>query len=315
MLRLLGLQFTLATLSCVGICLDVLADVAPGRKGEGVSESWTHEGALGSVPARISEAFPLSDQSNEGDWAKHMPLWDEFAGEVLDETKWTPWHRNWKGRQPAWFSSDNVTIAEEQLQLTMRKQEPPESLRAKGYHTYSSAAVQATETVKYGYFEVRAQPMQSAGSSSFWFAGSNGSWRTEIDVFEIGGKAKGFENRYNMNLHVFQTPTSKKHWNVGGHWIAPFKLADDFHVYGLDWNEQELKYFVDGVLVRRVANTHWHQPLYLIFDSETMPNWLGLPEDKDLPSVYRVDYVRSWKARTTSENVQAAAAQAAHRNK
>ena len=58
--------------------------------------------------------------------------------------------------------------------------------------------------------------MRSAGSSSFWFAGRDENWRTEIDVYEIGGGARGFERKYNMNLHVFQTPTEKRHWNRGG---------------------------------------------------------------------------------------------------
>ena len=53
---------------------------------------------------------------------------------------------------------------------------------------------------------------------------------------------------------------------------------------------------MDGVLVRSVENTHWHQPLYLIFDSETMPEWFGMPDDKDLPSTFSVEYVRAWKA-------------------
>ena len=35
-------------------------------------------------------------------------------------------------------------------------------------------------------------------------------WLTEIDVFEIGGKAKGFEHKYNMNVHVFRTPTGEE---------------------------------------------------------------------------------------------------------
>ena len=52
---------------------------------------------------------------------------------------------------------------------------------------------------------------------------------------------------------------------------------------------------MDGVLVRSVENTHWHQPLYLIFDSETMPEWFGMPDDKDLPSTFSVEYVRAWK--------------------
>jgi beta-glucanase (GH16 family) len=73
------------------------------------------------------------------------------------------------------------------------------------------------------------------------------------------------------------------------------RLADDYHVYGFDWGKDELRFYVDGVLVRSVENTHWHQPLYLIFDSETMPEWFGMPDDKDLPSTFSVEYLRAWK--------------------
>ena len=138
--------------------------------------------------------------------------------------------------------------------------------------------------------------MNSGGSSSFWFQqDETPGWQTEIDVFEIGGKAKGFEKKYNMTVHVFRTPTEKKHWQEGGVWVAPWRLADDYHVYGLDWSKEEITYYVDGVPVRRVENTHWHQPLYLIFDSETMPKWFGMPDDADLPSTFSVEYVRAWK--------------------
>jgi hypothetical protein len=84
-------------------------------------------------------------------------------------------------------------------------------------------------------------------------------------------------------------------WSVGGVWVAPWRLADDYHVYGLEWTPEEIKYFVDGVLLQSVENTHWHQPLFMIFDSETMPNWFGMPEDDDLPSTFSVEYVRAWK--------------------
>ena len=138
--------------------------------------------------------------------------------------------------------------------------------------------------------------MNSAGSSSFWFQqDETPHWGTEIDVFEIGGKAKAFERKYNMTIHVWETPTKKEHWQVGGCWIAPWRLADDYHVYGLDWGKDEIKFYVDGVVVRTVENTHWHQPLYLTFDSETMPDWFGMPDDADLPSTFSVEYVRTWK--------------------
>jgi len=206
------------------------------------------------------------------------------------------------GHRPGLFSEKNLTISDGKLHLTMRKEQVPAEYEKRGYHDYTCAVVRSTTKVLYGYFEVRAKAMNSAGSSSFWFAGSGDGWRTEIDVFEISGNGKGFEQKYNMHLHVFYTPTEQVHWNVGDVWLAPWRLADDYHVYGLDWNENQLTYYVDGVAVWRLDNTHWRKPLSLILDCQTLTEWFGLPEEKDLPSTFNVDYVRAWKS--TGGNAQ-----------
>ena len=83
--------------------------------------------------------------------------------------------------------------------------------------------------------------------------------------------------------------------------LLRFDLADDFHVYGLEWDEREIKFYFDGVLVRNGPNTDWHQPLTLNFDSETMPEWFGLPKDEDLPSTFSIEYVRAWKKRAAKQ--------------
>jgi beta-glucanase (GH16 family) len=257
---------------------------------------WNRTGPLGKAPKQVTDAYPLSDQQNKGGWVKFEPMSDEFEGRELDLTKWVLGNYGWKGRQPALFSDKNITVSDGKLQLTMRKEKLPPEVKKQGYHDYTSAALNSKERTAYGYFEVKARPMNSAGSSSFWFhRDSSPGWETEIDVFELGGKARGFENKYNMNLHVMKTPQEKKHWSVGGVWMAPWRLADAFHVYGLEWDKDSIRYYVDGVVVRSVENTHWHQPLALIFDSETMPDWLGMPKDKDLPSTFSVEYVRAWK--------------------
>lgn len=260
------------------------------------SKIWLRTGPLGETPKRTTDTFPLSDQTNKGGWAKFEAMSDEFEGKELDLNKWAYGIPPWKGRQPALFRDKNVAVADGKLHLTMRKEKLPPDAEKLGYKHYSSAALHTQSRSSYGYYEVKAKPMNSGGSSAFWFKREAApGWVTEIDVFEIGGKAKGFEFKYNMNLHVFQTPAEKKHWNVGGKWIAPWRLADDYHVYGLDWGKDEIQWFVDGVIVYSVENTHWHQPLWLIFDSETMPDWLGMPDDNDLPSTFSVEYVRAWK--------------------
>ena len=258
-------------------------------------ESWLRKGALGPIPKRISKDFPLSDQGNKGHWKKYELMSDEFGGTELDSKKWHPKNPRWQGRQPAFFYEGNVSVSKGKLYLVMKKEEIPEMPKDKGYHTYTSAAVQSKTRVKYGYFEVKCKPMKSHGSSSFWFYDNTPNLWTEIDVFEIGGAAPGFEKKYNMNVHVFRTPAEKKHWSMHGEWIGPSNLADDYHVYGLEWDREKIKWYFDGVLVRWVENTHWHQPLTLNFDSETMPKWFGLPKDSDLPSTYSIEYVRAWK--------------------
>jgi len=256
---------------------------------------WVLKGELGKRPQRMTADYPLSDQSNKGGWQKYELMSDEFEADKLDEQKWYAHNPGWKGRQPAFFSEGNVQVSEGKLHLTMRKEEPPENLKDKGYHTYSSAAVQSKTRVLYGYFEIKAKPMRSHGSSAFWFYDIAPELWTEIDVFEIGGGVPDWKKKYNMNLHVFKTPQEKKHWSKPGGWISPDDWADDYHVYGLEWNEEKLTWYVDGVPVRWTKNTNWHQPLTMNFDSETMPDWFGLPRDEDLPSVFSIEYVRAWK--------------------
>jgi beta-glucanase (GH16 family) len=132
---------------------------------------------------------------------------DEFDGEELDLNKWNRGLYWWKGRQPALFSDENVTVSDGKLHLTMRKEKVPEQFEKWGYRDYTSAALHTKVRSSYGYYEAKARPMNSGGSSSFWFQVEDvPGWLTEIDVFEIGGKAKVFEHKYNMNVHVFRTP-------------------------------------------------------------------------------------------------------------
>jgi beta-glucanase (GH16 family) len=260
---------------------------------------WTLAGSLTNPPAKITDDLPLSDQANRGQWSKFEPMSDEFEGGSLDTNKWVVGMSWWQGRQPAWFNPTNVEVRDHQLRLHMRRETVPEPLRRRGYTNYTSAALHTRARSSYGYYEVKAHAMNSGGSSSFWFQQedpkTHPDWATEIDVFELCGKSATHDRRYYMTVHVFRTPQEKRHWQVGTHWTAPWRFAEGFHVYGFEWGREALRWYIDGVLVHTVQNTHWHQPLYLIFDSETMPEWFGMPKDEDLPSTFCVEYVRAWK--------------------
>ncbi|MFN7993378.1 MAG: family 16 glycosylhydrolase [Bryobacteraceae bacterium] len=278
------------------------------RKQKPAARSWTRTGSLGEIPKPITDAYPLSDQGNKGGWIQFEPLTDEFEGKTLDLKKWRLGIVGWNGRNPAMFSPKNITVSDGKLHLTMRKEKLPPEYEQQGFHDYSSAALHSTALAHYGYYEIKAKPMNSGGSSAFWFAiDYDGKWGpiSEIDVFEICGRPRDGKNIYNMSLHAYKDgprridylepgPDSNEHFELHGQWEAPWRFADGYHVYGFEWGRDEVRYYVDGVVVRTVENLRWHDPLHLTLDSETFPFWFGMPEDRDLPSTFSIEYVRAW---------------------
>ena len=62
----------------------------------------------------------------------------------------------------------------------------------------------------------------------------------------------------------------------------PFELQADYHVWGLEWNKDVIRFYLDGVLYREAENTHWHQPLAINLNCESN-KWLNaLPDDSRL---------------------------------
>lgn len=198
-----------------------------------------------SLCANDSPKCPLP----HGRWEPIPELTDEFDGDRLDADLGHPNNPTWKGRQPGFFSKDNFTVRDGKLHLTARKEDLPNL--PEGYHTFTTAAVKSEAKVLYGYFEIRCRPMDSWASSAFWFYHQTPDWWTEIDVFEVGGGHPEHKKIVHMNAHVFRTPEDgAKHWSKGGQWVAPFRLADGYHTYALEWSKEELKYYVDGKPVR-----------------------------------------------------------------
>ncbi len=217
---------------------------------------------------RVNNKYPLSDQTNTQHWQRFEPMSDEFNNTTLNSSKWWDHNPRWYGRAPSRHLSRNVKVADGFLQLTMSKDTslPVEYLynNHAEYRDYVSASIVSKEAINYGYFE-------------------------------IGAKAKGKEYSYNMNLHSFKSDKEPKHYSLGSSWKAEKTLIDRFWTFGLEWTEKEIIYYVDGYPVRRVRNDRWHGPQYMIFDTETMIDWLSTPQDNDLPSTFQIDYVRSWK--------------------
>ena len=75
---------------------------------------------FGSLIARgavAEEKSPMPCPLNFGQWELIPEFSDEFAGTKLDETKWFPYNPGWRGRQPGFFSKDNVEVKDGMLHL------------------------------------------------------------------------------------------------------------------------------------------------------------------------------------------------------
>jgi beta-glucanase (GH16 family) len=267
---------------------------------------WTEAAPQSETVSRRNHNYPLSDQNNTGDWTLYEPWSDEFDDGVLETIKWLPHNHEWYGRHPAIFLPENISEGGGTVKLAMKKDTslPVVDLYSNGllYENYSSATLQSLTAKRYGYVEIRARA--GVGSSAFWLYAEtyrdNLHNKLEIDVYEIGGRERGYEELYNMNTWVWVIDGTPIIFETGGKWHAGIPFADEFHVFGFKWTADILEYYVDGVLVRSMPNRHYHSPLILLFDTETMPVWFGVPPDEHLPEFHEIDYVRTW---TNAETV------------
>ncbi len=143
--------------------------------------------------------------------------------------------------------------------------------------------------------EIKCKAADISFTSSFWATG-----RGELDVFEFVGDSKenDKDGLYEFCVHNRALGgLDVNGWsdNVELDW----RVADGFHVYGCEWDEDGLKFYADGELVKDVDKSDvgkmWclTSPMKLWVDSEAF-RWEGFPEESDLPADYEIEYIRVW---------------------
>jgi beta-glucanase (GH16 family) len=191
----------------------------------------------------------------------------------------------WEGRDPGRFDKNNVSIQGGNLVLSITY----ESIG------FRSGSVVSRNTFLYGYFETRAKTAASNVTSSFWFYKEEPNIWTEIDIFENTGHPR-YSHESRSNIHAFRLP------HVGATAIESqtttklkFDTSKKWATYGVEWSPDTLNFYIIGCRTARHLNKYWHQSLHAVFDIETMPNWIGLPDIEYLPKNFEVDYFRVWE--------------------
>ncbi len=268
-----------------------------------------------SIPA--GQPAPFSDPSNKGGWVLNEEISDEFEGDSIDKSKWLVQGDNgeyyiWKGRAPSQFTAHNVLVEDGKLKI--RSQWEPDYPFAfeEGHegNTYgehegqkvpvTTGAVVSRKRFMNGYMEVKSKAADAAMTSSFWMIG----YQQELDVFEQMGNPKILgnirEDHFKCTVHDWSPPAIRPTRLFGYSKKLPFRVADDFHVYGAEWGEDYLSLYIDGEHVHTVTQDELGQdwvlnnPMEIWLDSEIF-TWLGLPHKEELPADFEVEYMRVWQ--------------------
>lgn len=166
----------------------------------------------------------------------------------------------------------------------------------------------------YGYFESRIKLPSGKGTwPAFWMMPSNVDWETnpwpkcgEIDIMEEVGVDP---NRVSSSLH-----TMNYNHTIGTqktHEMEREGAEGDFHIYALEWDENGMITYVDGipqlsVTKEEMGDDHdsWPfvYPFYPILNLAWGGDWGGYKgvDESALPVTMEVDYVRIYEKRPLS---------------
>jgi beta-glucanase (GH16 family) len=229
---------------------------------------------------------------------------DEFDGDAINRSDWTfdLGGGGWGNGEAQVYTDrpENARLEEGLLVIEGRK-EPNDQ----GGFQFTSARLktQGLKTFQYGRIEARLKVPAGAGFwPAFWMLGSNidqVGWPDcgEIDIMEYVGREP------NLIMGTLHGPGYSGALGLTSRSLQDYAIADDFHTYAIEWNEDQITWFYDDVeyhtLTRSdVGADRWvfDQPFFLILNL-AIGGTLGgfISQDTVFPSSVYVDYVRVYQ--------------------
>lgn len=249
-----------------------------------------------------------SAQQKENEWKL---VWnDEFDGPSLDYKKWEIEVNAFGGGnnelQIYTDRKENVRIEDGHLVLEARRDNHG---IAGTVREYSSGRIRSKHRGdwKYGKFETRARlPAGQGVWSAIWMLPTDekyGTWASsgEIDIMEFKGQEPDV---------VWGTLHYGSQWPGNKHTGDTYKLdkgnfTDDFHIFTLEWEEDAIRWYVDGKLTQ--TQTKWEsnggkfpapfdQEFHMLLNLAIGGGFLGNPDGTTkFPREMQVDYVRVYQ--------------------
>jgi beta-glucanase (GH16 family) len=248
---------------------------------------------------------------------KHLHGWtlawsDEFKqpdGSAPDPAKWdyALGGNGWGNQELETYTDrrENSKIVDHKLVITAQRE--PFTGRDGIVRDYTSARLvtRGKFTQQYGRFEARIKIPYGQGIwPAFWLLGDDiGSvgWPDcgEIDIMENIGKEPQIVHG------TIHGPGYSGENGIGAPYsIKKGRFADKFHMYAVEWEPQELRFYVDGHLYNTIteeklpAGKKWayDHPFFIILNLAVGGQWPGYPDaTSTFPQTMQVDYVRVYK--------------------
>jgi beta-glucanase (GH16 family) len=225
-----------------------------------------------AVPAASPKATPPEGWTPE--WS------DEFDTLHLNLEYWTEIDRrdSFNG-ELQYYTPDNSRIENGHLILTARQEQLDDREYTSGMiHTYSKLEM------LYGRIEARISlPVAQGIFPAFWL--TTDSDLHEIDVLEMIGCEPG--NIYGV-CHFKKNKRASKVFGM-------LQISDPelFHIYSVEWEKDEVRWYVDDVQFFSTQTGVPDEPLYVVLTLAVGGEWPGDPDDTTkFPLSMAVDYVR-----------------------
>ena len=251
-----------------------------------------------------------SIRSPEASWT--LSWSDEFAradGSAPDPSKWTivTGGNGWGNNESEYYTArpQNVQVQNGNLVITAVKEEytGPDGVA----RSYTSARLNTSTKFEqaYGRFEARIKIPSGQGIwPAFWLLGDDvqqARWPNcgEIDIMENIGREPSVVHG------TIHGPGYSGAKGIGAPFtISSGRFADDYHVYAVEWEPNEIRFYVDGSLYETrtpadlPSGTKWvyDHPFFIILNLAVGGRWPGNPDaTSTYPQKMLVDYVRVYK--------------------
>jgi len=145
---------------------------------------------------------------NNKQWEKIENMSDEFNGTTLDTQKWDNQDPQWRGRQPALFTTNAVAVNGGNLRITAAGSLTQAQQAANPGYSMQGGLVRSKNKTKYGYFETRMKANKTFMSSTFWLINKRNEFTgcdarvTELDITENVGVNSGDLSRNWVNQNI-----------------------------------------------------------------------------------------------------------------